>query len=96
MTPTSSPSVGAGPRSRSGQVLEPSLAEFLGTHLPIAASAYGNGPSPSEMPETDDEKAFRCIPRRDGSLPDERRKRCRVTRVGGSFEHCLPLPSVIN
>ena len=35
------------------QVLEPSLAEFLGTHLP---AAYGNGPSPSEMPETDDEK----------------------------------------
>ena len=38
------------------QVLEPSLAEFLGTHLPIVAAAYGNGPSPSEAPETDDEK----------------------------------------
>ena len=37
------------------QVLEPSLAEFLGTHLP---SAYGNGASPSEAPENDDEKGL--------------------------------------
>ena len=39
-------------------VLEPSLAEFLGTHLPIVAAEYGNGPSPSETPETDDEKGL--------------------------------------
>ena len=37
------------------QVLEPSLAEFLSTHLP---SAYGNGASPSEAPENDDEKGL--------------------------------------
>ena len=43
------------------QVLEPSLAEFLGTHLP---AEHGNGPSPSEAPETDDEKGLpecRCV-----------------------------------